>query len=208
MKDGIAQPFTRNLLVLDVETTGSDPQLHEVVEIGAVLLDADSLEPLRQFQSLVRPEQFQNSDPRALRIHGLSPERLGTAPPAGEVISRFVDEFGLDFIFCGWNIAFDTQFLRSLFRKAEKKALFDAIDYHKVDLWSLLELAWVSGLYPKEPKSLAEVCQTLHIERSALHNALQDALIAAEVLRAAIPMFRMRNDENIRFSRPFAADNV
>jgi DNA polymerase III epsilon subunit-like protein len=72
----------------------------------------------------------------------------------------------------------------------------------------VLELAWVSGLYPQEPKSLAEVCQSLHIERSTLHNALQDALIAAEVLRATILMFRMRNDENIRSSRLIAADNV
>jgi len=208
LKNGTAQPFARNLLVLDVETTGSDPQLHEVVEIGAVLLEADSLEPVQQFRSFVRPEQFQNADPRALSIHGLSAEKLKTAPSAQEVVSRFVDEFGLDYIFCGWNIAFDTQFLRSLFRKVEKKALFDAIDYHKVDLWSLLELAWVSGLYPQEPKSLADVCQTLHIERSALHNALQDALIAAEVARATIRMFRMWNDENIRFSRPLASDNV
>ena len=193
---------------MDVETTGTDSQSHEIVEIGAVLLDACTLESLREFQSFVRPEQFQNANPRALQIHGLTAQELESAPTASEVLDRFQETFGSDYIFCGWNIGFDTQFLSALFRRVHKQTQFDALDYHKVDLWSLLELAWVCGLCPQHPKSLSDVCQMLHIERSLAHNALQDARIAAQVLRSTILMFRTENDGHIRFSSPVAADNV
>jgi DNA polymerase-3 subunit epsilon len=206
--NGLTQAFGRDLLVLDVETTGSDPNLHEIVEVGAVLLDASSLQPMRSFQSFIRPGQFQNADPRALRIHGLTAHNLESAPSAAEAVDKFVEEFGLGCTFCGWNIAFDTQFLRGLFRRADRQGQFDLIDYHKIDLWSLLELAWICGLCPQEPKSLTDVCRMLRIERSVVHSALQDALIAAEVLRATILLFRTPNDENLRFSRSFAPDNV
>jgi DNA polymerase-3 subunit epsilon len=208
VEDALRHAFARDLLVLDVETTGPDSQLHEVVEVGAVLLSASTLEPVKRFQSLVRPEQFRNADPHSLRIHGLSAEKLAGAPTARQVVSRFVEELGLGYIFCGWNIGFDTQFLRSLFRSAGRIEEFDRIDYHKLDLWSLLELAWVLGLCPEEPKSLTDVCRMFHIERADVHSALQDALIAAEVLRATILLLRMSNDEDVRSDRPIAVDNV
>jgi len=200
--------FARDLLVLDVETTGPDSQLHEVVEVGAVLLNRSTLQPLKRFQSLVRPERFHNADPRSLRIHGLSAEKLANAPRPDEVVGRFVEELGLEYIFCAWNVGFDTQFLRSLFRSAGRLEEFNRIDYHKVDLWSLLELAWVLGFCPEEPKSLTDVCRMFHIERADVHGALQDALIAAEVLRATILVLRGSNDEDVRSGRPIAVDNV
>src|SRR5258707_1055097 len=86
------QPFTRNLLVLDVETTGSDPLTHEIVEIGAVLLDRATLAPVRNFDSLVRPNSLSQADPKAMEIHGLSFQLLSAAPPPAEVIQNFANQ--------------------------------------------------------------------------------------------------------------------
>jgi DNA polymerase III subunit epsilon len=72
------------VVYLDTETTGLDPALEEIVEIGilddsgAVLLD-----------SLVRPVR-RREWPEAQRIHGIAPAAVATAPTLAELRPRIV----------------------------------------------------------------------------------------------------------------------
>lgn len=175
--------FNSDLLLLDLETTGSDPNRHEIVEIGAILLDCGTLDEKAAFESRVRPTHFERADPTALRIHGLTEQDLEYAPSSDEVLSAFVKTFGLNYALCGWNIGFDTAFLRQYFDQAGRIEEFNQLDYHRLDLWSALQLSWVSGKFPVEPRSLTDVCSWLGINRRQKHNALEDARIAAQVLR-------------------------
>jgi len=179
------RPFARKLLVLDLETTGSDPLVHEVVDLGAVLLDGATLSPIKTFDSLIRPDSLANADPNAMRIHGLTANQLKDAPSAPEVMRNFSEQLGNDFTLCGWNICFDAQFLAFLLRRVGRYDYFEGLDYHKLDLWSLLEFFWAHGNLTIEPKSFSEVCSHFGIERRHNHRALEDALLSAEVLRRA-----------------------
>jgi DNA polymerase III epsilon subunit-like protein len=181
----LVRPFARNLLVLDVETTGSNPVIHEIVDLGAVLLDRATLLPLKSFNSLVRPDSLADADLRAMTIHGLTPHELNSAPPADDVVLKLSEQFGHDFTLCGWNICFDAQFLASLFRKVGKYDFFEKFDYHKLDLWTLFELFWTHGSLDIPPKSFSDVCSYFGLQRQPSHRALEDAMLSAEVLRRA-----------------------
>jgi DNA polymerase III epsilon subunit-like protein len=180
-----SRPFDRPLLVFDVETTGANPRTHQIVEFGGILLDGATLEETRSMRTLVQVTQsaFEQADPRALAIHGLKFDQLVSAPPPVDVVTKFLGTFGTDFYFCGWNICFDTQFLAALFQEAGRYRDFESFRYHKLDLWSLLEFAWVLRLIPNPPESLSAACDLFGIKRAAIHDAMEDARISAEVLR-------------------------
>jgi DNA polymerase III epsilon subunit-like protein len=174
--------------VFDVETTGIDPRVHQIVSIGALLLDRKTLEPVQSMSTLVRltPEAFAQASPRAMQIHGLKLDQLEVAPTPAEVVTQFLDTFGADFYFCGWNICFDTQFLRALFDQAGRLEDFDKFGYHKLDLWSLLETAWLGGQLQARPASLSIACGLFGIARASVHDAMEDARVTALILRKSL----------------------
>jgi oligoribonuclease (3'-5' exoribonuclease) len=174
--------------VFDVETTGANPRVHQIVSIGAVLLDRATLDQVKSMSTLVQLAPEAQADPEAMQIHRLTPSQLKAAPTPGEVVTLFLDSFGIDFYFCGWNVCFDTQFLRALFEQAGRLQSFNTFRYHRFDLWSLLELAWLRGVIPLPPESLSSVCRMFGIERQKVHDALEDALLSAQLLRKTLPM--------------------
>jgi DNA polymerase III epsilon subunit-like protein len=164
--------------------------VHQIVSISALLLDRTTLDQVKSMSTLVQlvPEALAQADPKSMQIHGLTLSQLEAAPTPVEVVTRFLDSFGADFYFCGWNICFDTQFLRALFEQAGRLQDFDTFRYHRLDLWSLLELAWLRGVIPAPPESLSSVCRVFGIERQHVHDALEDARISAQILRETLRM--------------------
>jgi DNA polymerase III epsilon subunit-like protein len=174
--------------------------VHQIVSIGALLLDRTTLDPVKSMSTLVRlsPEAFAQASPRAMQIHGLTLSQLEAAPTPVEVVARFLDTFGTDFYFCGWNVCFDAQFLRALFEQAGRLTDFDTFRYHRLDLWSILELAWLRGLIQAPPDSLSIACGLFGIERPSVHDAMEDAGVTALILRKSLPMLIAgRNEENM-----------
>lgn len=194
--------FSRDLLILDVETTGPDPLIHEAVSIGAVLLDKSTLEARAQLQTLIRPEHFNLAEPAALAIHGISWDRLQSAPAADVVAREYVQRFGLAYTLGGWNVGFDAQFVAQIFKNAGMSAEFRLLDYHRFDLWSVMQFAWICGVLEKQPESLSTVCEMFGLARPAKHDALEDALISAEVLRKTLRLFEeIGNEKRVRMGR-------
>jgi len=181
--------------------------VHQIVSIGALLLDRTTLDPVKSLSTLVQlsPEAFARANPKAMQIHGLTLSQLEAAPMPAEVVTRFLDTFGADFYFCGWNVCFDTQFLRALFEQAGRLQDFDTFPYHRLDLWSLLELAWLRGLLQAPPDSLSIACGLFGIERPSVHDAMEDARDTALILKKTLPMLvGGRNEENMEPSSALA----
>ncbi len=182
--------------------------MHQIVSIGALLLDRATLDPVKSMSTLVQltPEAFALADPRAMLIHGLTLSQLEAAPTPVEVAAQFLDTFGTGFYFCGWNVCFDTQFLRALFDQAGRLQDFDTFRYHRLDLWSLLELAWLRGLLLAPPDSLSIACGLFGIRRPSVHDAMDDARVSALILRKTLPLLVAgRNEGNMEL--PVAASN-
>ena len=200
----LPKPFDRDLLVFDVETTGIDPRVHQIVSIGALLLDRTTLEPLKEMGTLVQltSEAFAQASPRAMEIHKLTFDQLQSAPAPAEVVAQFLTTFGKDFYFCGWNVCFDTQFLRALFHQVGRLQDFDTFRYHRLDMWSLLELAWVRGLLQAPPDSLSIACGLFAIPRPPVHDALEDARATALLLKKILPLLVAGPNEGNMESSP------
>jgi DNA polymerase-3 subunit epsilon len=95
-----------NFVAFDLETTGIQPDLDAVVEIGAVKF-VDGL-PQTAFSSLVNPQRPIPADAQA--VHGISDEEVRGQPILRDVLPRFADYCG-DLPLVAHNGRFDFKFL-------------------------------------------------------------------------------------------------
>ena len=169
----------RPLAVTDVETTGFDPQVHEVIEIGLIVVDQKTLKVLDEFEAKVRPRRIRAAAEQALKINGYNKlDWLGAADleDAMKIYSKKTKQG----IFTAHNSYLDWAFISEAFKST---GVEDYTDYHRVDLFSL---AWgrakkLRGLKKFHLKSL---CEYFGLEPEPLpHRALNGARKALEVLK-------------------------
>lgn len=90
---------------LDLETTGLNPRVDEIVEIGVLDEDGQVL-----LDMLVRPVRHR-SWPGAQRVHGIAPADVQEAPTLDELRPRIIDAVS-DALVVIYNAPFDAGFLR------------------------------------------------------------------------------------------------
>jgi DNA polymerase III epsilon subunit-like protein len=66
----------------DFETGGKDTSKCEIIQIGACIIDRNSLAIKDKFQTLMKPEDFDALEDEALRVNGITKEQLKDAPEA------------------------------------------------------------------------------------------------------------------------------
>jgi DNA polymerase III epsilon subunit-like protein len=121
------------MIVVDVETTGTNPQKHSLVSIGAV----DFNKPDRQFYEECRIWKEAHIDPRALEINGFSREEIVDAAKKTdkEIVQEFLNWIGKeDRMLIGHNPGNDRDFLRYT---AERYHLNWDLPYRTIDLHSI-----------------------------------------------------------------------
>lgn len=96
--------------VIDFETTGLSPNDSEIIEIGAVKLHGDTLEPHNTFHSFVRPNSPISK--RITSINNITNEMVDNAPHISKAIVELIDFIGNDCIIAH-NAPFDMKFLVS-----------------------------------------------------------------------------------------------
>lgn len=84
-------PGAVEFVAVDLETTGLDPGVDRIIEIGAVRFDATGAERGR-YERLVRPDRA--ISPGAARVHGLAEADLADEEPAGVVLPEFLAWLG------------------------------------------------------------------------------------------------------------------
>ena len=99
---------TTHYLVVDLEATCDQPQSFprsetEIIEIGAVLVDAASLRPTREFQTFVRPVRHRTLTDFCTRLTSITQERVDRAPRFPQALAslaRFAEDKGV--LLCSW----------------------------------------------------------------------------------------------------------
>jgi DNA polymerase III epsilon subunit-like protein len=61
--------FNQDILLVDIEATGLDPQKNEIIQIAGVLLDKKTLAIKKDFNSYIRPTKWSNRDPEAMKVN-------------------------------------------------------------------------------------------------------------------------------------------
>lgn len=163
------------LVAFDIETTGTDPQKDQILEIGAVCFEAQTGEVVGEFERLVRHSRY-SGDPYALQMNAGLLKRLADGEGTG-LTQALVDlrnaltDWGFDSdnkpIAVGFNVGkFDLAFLNTAYGKG-------FFSHRTIELGSLL-MSPVESLVPVSSRGVATA---LGLEDMP-HTAVADAEIA------------------------------
>ena len=159
----------RELAFVDLETTGGNAAYHRITEIGIVRVVDDRV--VEEWSTLVNPEC--RIPPPIQAFTGITDAMVADAPRFREVAATVREKLGAA-LFVAHNARFDYSFLRSEFRRADRR--FSA----KV----LCTVKLSRRLYPAQRRhNLDAVMQRHGLECSARHRALGDARVLADLWR-------------------------
>jgi len=170
-------------IIVDLETTGLNGDIDDIIEIGAIKIDLDSGQILEQFQTFSKPEDIYldeegeevdedegeplGLDPFIVELTGITDEMLVGAPCNEEAVSSFF-RFAEDFQIWAYNAGFDSKFLNNF------------TDSHR-PLKDILALA--RRAFPElQNHKLSTVAEHLGVSTEGAHRSIADCLIAKEVL--------------------------
>ena len=171
--DSLDLPSTLKFCVVDVETSGLRSDRHRILQVAAVVVQADGT-VLNQWSSLVRPRHrwLFRLGPR--RIHRLRRRDLRVAPELASVMAQLT-EYLSDATFAAHNAEFDAAFIVN----AAGEVAASLNISRRVCTLRLSRL-----LDPDRQLShrLADVCARYQVSLDRPHDALEDALATAAVL--------------------------
>jgi DNA polymerase III epsilon subunit family exonuclease len=153
--------FEREMVVVDVETTGLDPYRDEIIEFGAVLFRGD--EVLDEFQTFVRPSR--PIPPFITSLTGITNAHVENAPGIGIAFSRFL-VFVAGRPLIAHNAPFDMGFINAASQRLIGMQVPNPV---------LCSLKLSRHLLPGISHSLGELAGQLEIPAADRHRALGDS---------------------------------
>ncbi|MBF0402035.1 MAG: DNA polymerase III subunit epsilon [Magnetococcales bacterium] len=161
----------KRLIVLDTETTGLNPtEGDRIIEIGCVeLLHTRKGE---QYHTLIQPDR--DIPAEAVRIHGITNERVANAPRFADIVDSLLAFIGTDTLVIH-NASFDIGFLNAELKRLQREPL---------EMTRVVDTMLLSRRkFPGMSASLDALCRRLKVDNShrTLHGALLDAHLLAEV---------------------------
>jgi len=163
-------PYGSEAVVFDTETTGCAVG-DRVVSLGALRLDS-GLEVVDSLHLVFAPGR--PCHPGAARVHGMS-DRFLARQPRFEVHAREIARFFGGAVACAHNLSFDRRMLAREYALLGQPLPWSE-DYCTLRAWRRFR--------PGEKAGLANASATLGLGRdTALHGALEDAALAAQLLR-------------------------
>jgi DNA polymerase III subunit epsilon len=171
--------------VVDVETTGFTPRLHDrIVEIAILRLRPDGTEE-DAYATLVNPGR----DVGPTGIHGIGPDEILDAPAFREIVGDVAERLA-DAVLVAHNAPFDRDFLTAEFRWAGAR-------FPRTPTICTLHLSWV--LYPNLGRhGLGACCAHTGIDVSRHHIALDDARATSRLLVAYLAEARTQGRVDAR----------
>jgi len=167
------------LVCVDTETTGRDPAVDRVIEIGCVFFESGGI--TRRKSWLINPEGPIPAE--ATAVHGIKDEDVRDAPKFEEITGELLDTLA-GAVPVAYNAQFDRDFLMAELGRVERAAAILPPAFRKGVEW-LDPLVWARELQKEEKsKSLGEVCERLGIQLVRAHRATDDAEAAVLVLAA------------------------
>jgi DNA polymerase III epsilon subunit-like protein len=188
----IKEPFHKNAIGFDTETSHLSPEKGGIVQIGAIAHDHKGNETGR-FHSLVNPGNVEY-DPRAMNVNGILMDDIQNAPHIKDVLPQLVDFFRQNHQWntntdkngktwktpqthiVGHNLPFDLRFLENSFKEHQPELLdeFRGLTRHQHDTQqhgpvydkqhTLKGLGKIYGVPNKAPHTaLGDIDQTLGV---------------------------------------------
>ncbi|MFO0665237.1 MAG: 3'-5' exonuclease [Polyangiaceae bacterium] len=173
------------IAVLDVETTGRNPETDRVIEIGIVVGQRGSV--VRKHSWLVNPGIPIAEDARA--VHGISDDDVKDAPRFEAIAHEVIDALA-GCVPAAYNASFDKAFMWMEFTRAGTP--LDGHPHMKRIIEWLDPLVWARAVFADEKsRTLGDMAARLGVSLENAHRATDDAEAALMVL------YKMAEDARI-----------
>lgn len=160
--------FPSSFVVVDIETTGLDPQFDEIIEIGAIKVVDGNV--TNTYNTLVKPTN--EVDDYITELTGITNEMLEGAPSIKVVINNFYDFIG-DNVILGHNVNFDINFLYDeLFNHHNLELNNDFVDTMRIGRYLLKDL---------KHHRLIDIANNYGISILGNHRSLKDCEITLQI---------------------------
>lgn len=187
------------LCAIDIETTGLRADQHDIIQIAILPIDGYlQLDKTRRIFAIdpMKPRRPENADEKAMRI---SKSDLANclirgmdAYKAADLFVSWWEKLGmapgkrLQPLACNW--VFERAFLIDWLGFETFDMIFDARyrDVMTNAIFANDRASWEQEPYPFPKVNLEYLCTKLQIERTARHNALDDARVTIEVFRRQV----------------------
>jgi DNA polymerase-3 subunit epsilon len=185
-------------VVLDLETTGLDPDHDAVVAIGAVRVRRGRVIPEDHFLALVDPGR--PIPPAATRIHGITDELVAGQPRLEAVLPPFV-------AYCSGSVPvahvawFDLAFLNPALKALGQPPFAPGTVLDTVLLCSALFPTWAGY-------NLEEIADRFALPVVGRHTALGDALLTAEIFCRLLHVLEQRGIMTLGAALRFQSGDV
>jgi len=198
-------------LAIDTETTGLNSDLHSLLEIAAIPLNAKlQKQDVEPFHTLVRPIHGRSVDAKAIEINGHTWATQCAGPVWDKALNYrdariefkkyIAQHFGPDasfIVLVGWNVSFDEGFLQRLYTYSNEGVTVptDSVltrekwpfHWHKIDLQGIcryLDIRAGRSRRSYRLGALAEHYYATSLAKYAAHTALGDCEMQLRVLEA------------------------
>jgi DNA polymerase-3 subunit alpha (Gram-positive type) len=156
---------TTTFVCFDIESTGLNPQLDKVIEIGAVKVKDGKIVGI--FSDLINPQI--KLSVLIKNLTGIDDDMLRNADTESNVVRRFL-EFAEDYVVIGHNVKFDFSFIKTA---AERENLrFEKSGIDTLELSRKLH-------HNLDSRSLENMCRYYNINNKHAHRAYDDAKATA-----------------------------
>lgn len=173
-------------LYFDLETSGLNPMVDEIVQFSAVLEDIESGEIITEIDLKARPSdvnlicagvpELLGTTKEEIMSRTLSQEELYTS--ILEFFDTYVDKYDKrdKFIPIGYNIDFDKSFMRQFFIRHDNRYIDSYFDHHSIDVMSFSHIFLVYGQIPSDQENLklTTMCKFANIPLEKAHDSLYD----------------------------------
>lgn len=176
------------LVALDFETTGLNPNQHDILSIGLVPFDLRRIRLQQARYWTVKPDAHLHEE--SVVIHGITHSKVQTAPDLNEVLDEV-----LACLAGRIAVVHYRHIERSFFDSALRKRLGEGIEFPLIDTmeienqWAQKAFGgWLNRLKGKRLPSLrlAQSRRRYGLPDYSAHHALTDAIATAELLQAQI----------------------
>lgn len=162
------------LVSIDFETTGLDVHTDQLLSVGAIKVQGDTILTSQRLDFLIRPRQPVSE--RTILVHHIRPVDLATAVPIDEAIPRVLEFIGPRPLI-GYYLEFDLGMLN----KHVRPLIGAAMPNPRIEV-STLYYDWRAAQVPPGGNidlRFETIRQRLDLPRRAAHDAFNDALLTA-----------------------------
>ena len=174
-----------NLAFVDVETTGTDFDKHEIIELALIVVKqieregkGPKIEVVGEWEWKIKPERLEDAEEEALRINGYNEVDWMFAVDLKNAMEEF-NKKAASCTFVSHNLVFDYNFVAKAYQKT---GIENNMHYAKLDTISIA-FARLYDIPQVDKFSMKFLCELFKVENSKAHTALADTRALVEVYK-------------------------